>query len=150
MSDFLNSQAAKDLWNAGYVITPPSTKVINSSGVYKALHAYRNKKQEHFLLLSLDIKGNLKKTDLIFKGSVNGVIVSPREVFITALKREAVNVIVAHNHPSGELFPSPEDIDITKKLIEAGKLLHVNVQDHVIFGKTGWSSLRESRPWIWE
>jgi DNA repair protein RadC len=150
MSDFLNSQAAEDLWNAGYVITPPSTKVINPSSVYKAIHAYKNKKQEHFLLLSLDIKGNLKKLDLIFKGSVGGVAVSPREVFITALKREAVSVIVAHNHPSGDLSPSPEDIDATKELIKAGKLLHIGVQDHVIFSKTGWASLRETRPWLWE
>ncbi len=98
----------------------------------KPLMADPNK--EHFIALYLNTKNGILRQEIISIGSLNANIVHPREVFRTAIMVSACNIIVAHNHPSGDPTPSSEDIELTKKLVESGKILGINVLDHVIIG----------------
>ncbi|MCL2547928.1 MAG: DNA repair protein RadC [Symbiobacteriaceae bacterium] len=104
---------------------------------------FRGENQERFLLLSLDVRTCLLKTDTVFIGTIDHAIVHPREVFALALRRGAARIIVAHNHPSGDPTPSKDDEMITLRLNEAGKILGVELLDHVIIGNGCWSSLKE-------
>ena len=76
-------------------------------------------------------------------GTLNYNIVHPREVFEPAVKHLAASIILAHNHPSGTLEPSPEDLALNKRLVEAGKILGIQILDHIIVTKTGFSSFKE-------
>ena len=93
-------------------------------------------KQEHFLAMYLDGANNIIETRIIFIGTLNKSIVHPREVFAPAFELRAASVVVGHNHPSNNNLPSVEDINITKKLVEAGKILGIELLDHVIFTDT--------------
>lgn len=79
----------------------------------------------------------------IFIGSLNSSIVHPREIFREAVKRSATSIICAHNHPSGNAAPSPEDIEVTKRLQEAGYIIGIELVDHVIIGDHQFTSLKE-------
>jgi len=98
--------------------------------------------QEHFRVLYLDRKGGIIFIEDVSKGGLHSAIVHPREVFKTAIKRSAASVILVHNHPSGDPNPSAEDIDITRRLVEAGKLLGIDVLDHIIIGEQKYCSLK--------
>jgi DNA repair protein RadC len=104
-----------------------------------------NDKKERFTVLFLDAKNKVIKHEFISVGSQTASIVHPREVFTAAVKNKAVSIIPAHNHPSGDPSPSREDIEVTKRLIEAGKTLDIHVLDHVIIGNNSgrWISLKE-------
>jgi len=97
--------------------------------------------QEHLVLVMLDTKHNMIKDSLISKGSVNATIVDPRMIFIEALRYHAVNIILVHNHPSGDPTPSNEDIAVTKKIADAGTLLGIRLSDHIIIGDKQYESL---------
>jgi DNA repair protein RadC len=99
--------------------------------------------REHFRVLILNTKNHLLKNCLVSVGSVNSSLVHPREVFKPAIKNSASAVILCHNHPSGDCTPSSEDIKITSKLHESGKLLGIEVLDHVILGDGVFVSLKE-------
>ena len=99
--------------------------------------------QEHFVALYLNVKNQILHKQTIFVGSLNASIVHPREIFRVAIRRSAAAIIVAHNHPSGNPSPSPEDIDVTKRLIEAGQILGVDLLDHIIIGDHQFISLKE-------
>jgi len=99
--------------------------------------------QEHFVVLFLNVKNEVLHKQTIFIGSLNSSIVHPREIFREAVKRSAASIIVAHNHPSGNPSPSPEDIEVTKRLIEAGSIMGIEVLDHVIIGDHQFLSLKE-------
>ncbi len=101
------------------------------------------KDKEHFYLLILNSKNKVKCVDLITVGILNASLVHPREVFRRAIKEGASTIILAHNHPSGNSEPSEEDKDITKRLIEAGKIIGIELVDHVIIGDK-YLSFRES------
>ncbi|WP_088007237.1 RadC family protein [Indiicoccus explosivorum] len=100
-------------------------------------------KQEHFVVLFLNIKNQIMHKQTIFVGSLNASIVHPREIFREAVRRSAASIICAHNHPSGNPAPSPEDIDVTKRLTEAGSIVGVELLDHVIIGDHQFISLKE-------
>jgi DNA repair protein RadC len=100
-------------------------------------------KQEHFVALFLNVKNQILHKQTIFIGSLNASIVHPREIFREAVKRSAASIICAHNHPSGNPAPSPEDIDVTKRLFEAGQLMGIELLDHVIIGDHQFISLKE-------
>lgn len=89
---------------------------------------------EHFIMLSLSTKNEVIGFHTIFVGSLNASIVHPREIFQQALLNNAASIIVAHNHPSGDPTPSPEDINVTGRLVEAGKILGIELLDHLILG----------------
>jgi DNA repair protein RadC len=100
-------------------------------------------KKEHFKTIQLDIKCNVISIETISIGSINSSIVHPREVFNPAIKKSAASIIGIHNHPSGDPSPSNEDITITKRLVECGKLLGIELVDHVIIGDGRYVSLKE-------
>lgn len=91
--------------------------------------------EEIFVVICLDTKNKVNGIFEVSRGTVNGSLVHPREVFKRAILCNASSIIVAHNHPSGETTPSPEDINITKRLFEAGTLLGIPVIDHIIIGE---------------
>ncbi|MER2089829.1 MAG: DNA repair protein RadC [Sporosarcina sp.] len=99
--------------------------------------------QEHFVVLFLNVKNEVLHKQTIFIGSLNSSIVHPREIFREAVKRSAASIIAAHNHPSGNPSPSPEDIEVTKRLIEAGSIMGIEVIDHIIIGDHKFLSLKE-------
>lgn len=119
-------------------------KQISSPGdVYPNIQPYGFKEQEHFLVVTLSGAHKVIDTHCISIGIVNHVIVHPREVFRPAIVDNAVSVILAHNHPSGNLEPSKEDRDITHRLQEAGVLLGIEVLDHLVINKKGYYSFLE-------
>ncbi|WP_091274608.1 RadC family protein [Alteribacillus persepolensis] len=99
--------------------------------------------QEHFVVLCLNTKNQVIHRQTLFIGSLNASIVHPRELFKEALRRTAASVICLHNHPSGDPSPSSEDIEVTKRLIECGRILGIEVLDHVIIGDREYISLKE-------
>ncbi|KAB2338714.1 JAB domain-containing protein [Cytobacillus depressus] len=99
--------------------------------------------QEHFVCLYLNTKNQVIHKQTIFIGSLNASIVHPREVFKEAFRRSAASIICAHNHPSGDPAPSREDIEVTKRLVECGKIIGIEVLDHLIIGENKYVSLKE-------
>jgi DNA repair protein RadC len=99
--------------------------------------------QENFVVLYLDTRNRVIDREMLYKGSLNTSLVRIGEVFRGAVRRNCAAVIVAHNHPSGDPNPSPEDVALTRRLVEAGKLLEVDVLDHVVIGHNRFVSLRE-------
>ncbi|WP_409370532.1 RadC family protein [Lysinibacillus sp. 38-6] len=99
--------------------------------------------QEHFVVLFLDVKNQIIHKKTIFIGGLNASIVHPREIFREAVKRSAASIICAHNHPSGVPTPSPEDIEVTKRIQEAGFIIGIELLDHVIIGDHQFISLKE-------
>ena len=105
--------------------------------------------EEHFIAFHLDSKYQVIGYHEVSKGTLNASLVHPREVFKAALLSNAYAIIVAHNHPSGSVSASPEDIDITKQLIKAGKIMGVCIVDHCIVSSEGINSLRETESHLW-
>lgn len=103
----------------------------------------RHEQKEHFKILLLDTKNNVKKVVEISVGSLNSSIVHPREVFKEAVVNVASSIILVHNHPSGECEPSHEDIVLTNRLDECGKLMGIRVLDHIIIGDGIYFSFKE-------
>jgi len=104
---------------------------------------FGREKKEHFVILLLDSQNNLIRVQNISIGILNASLIHPREVFEPAIKNLAAGIILAHNHPSGDLKPSEEDLLITKKLVDSGNLLDIHVLDHIIISNTGYISLKE-------
>ena len=98
---------------------------------------------EHILLVMLDSKSKILKEEVISTGTVNASILAPREIFLRALRAGAVNIILLHNHPSGDPTPSTEDISTTKRIKEAGLLIGIKLIDHIIIGDNRFKSLKE-------
>lgn len=105
----------------------------------------RHETQEQILISMFDSKCHLIGDSLIATGSVSAVIGSPRDIFLRALQRRAVAFILLHNHPSGEPYPSPQDIRLTRRLKECGELLDIELSDHIIIGDNSYYSFRENK-----
>lgn len=101
--------------------------------------------REHFCALFLDSKGGVISRKTIHIGTLNMSLVGVREVFREAVRENACSVIVAHNHPSGDPTPSAEDYEVTERLAEAGKLLDIDLRDHIIMGRGSWRSFRREK-----
>jgi DNA repair protein RadC len=99
--------------------------------------------QEHFVCLYLNTKNQVMHKQVIFIGSLNASIVHPREVYKEAFRRSAASIICLHNHPSGDPSPSREDIEVTKRLVECGKIIGIDLLDHIIIGENKFISLKE-------
>ena len=119
------------------------TTIRSPEDVYRLFKHMESLTQEHLVVAYLTTKNTVIKTETIFIGSLNASIVHPREVFRHAVKLHCASIVVAHNHPSGDPSPSQEDIQITKRLVEAGKALGIGVLDHVIVGRNKSVSLKE-------
>lgn len=107
------------------------------------LNEMRFLKQEHFVCMYLDTKNKVIKRETVFIGSLNASIVHPRECFKEAIRCSAASIICFHNHPSGNPDPSREDIDVTKRLVECGIMMGIEVLDHIIIGDGRYVSLKE-------
>lgn len=105
---------------------------------------FDDKEQEYFYCLYLDNRKKLKKKKLLFIGTINYSVVHPREIFKEAYMIGAVSIIIIHNHPTGDVNPSHQDIETTKKIIEVGKLLGIKIDDHVIVGQNNYYSFFEN------
>jgi len=103
----------------------------------------RDRKQEEFWVLYLDTQNQMLIERCLTVGLLNSSLVHPREVFAPAIAGGAASLILAHNHPSGDPEPSPEDIAVTCQLVESGRLLGIPVRDHVVLGDRGYVSLKE-------
>jgi DNA repair protein RadC len=104
-------------------------------------------KQEHFLAIHLNTKNRVLAIETISIGTLDSSLVHPREVFRAAIKNSCASLILVHNHPSGEPYPSNEDLNITRRLKESGELLGIPVLDHIIIGGNKYISLREEGLW---
>ena len=105
----------------------------------------RHCRQEEVKLLLLNTKARLISETNISKGTVNASLVTPREVFVEALQKNAVSIILLHNHPSGDPTPSREDVLLTKRVKDAGELIGIDLLDHIIIGNNCYISMREQR-----
>jgi DNA repair protein RadC len=103
-----------------------------------------NSDREMLLSIMLTVKYELIGVETVSIGSITASTTTPRDIFKSAILANAVAIIVCHNHPSGELVPSAEDIKITKQLIAAGELLGIKVLDHLIVSNQGYKSLRDN------
>jgi len=99
--------------------------------------------QEHLRLVLLDTRNGVLSTPTIYIGSLNSSVVRVGELFRAAIRENAAAFIVVHNHPSGDPSPSPEDVRVTRQIVEAGKLLDIDVLDHIIIGRQRYVSLKE-------
>ena len=99
--------------------------------------------QEEFRIILLNIKNKVIGAETVFRGSLNSSIVHPREIFRLALRKSAASLILLHNHPSGDPTPSNEDINVTRRMVEAGEIMGVNILDHIIMGEGRFLSFRE-------
>ena len=103
----------------------------------------RHREQEVLLVLMLNQRGRLLKETYLFQGTVNASVISPREIFLEALSARAVQIILLHNHPSGDPRPSREDLEVTRRVQEAGDLIGSTLTDHIIIGGHSYISFRE-------
>src|SRR5690554_73685 len=104
-------------------------------------------KQEHFLVIHLNTKNKILSEETISKGTLDSSLVHPREVFKTAVKNSSAALILVHNHPSGDPQPSNDDLNLTRRLKEAGEIMGIPILDHLIIGDNKFISLREEGLW---
>ena len=113
--------------------------------IYKLCKKMAKYEKEHFVAILLNSRHAVLAVDTISIGSLNASIVHPREVFLPAIRQIAASLVLVHNHPSGLPDPSEEDLAITRRLVEAGRLLGIEVVDHIIIGNHAYVSLKEHK-----
>jgi DNA repair protein RadC len=125
--------------------SPEERAAINSPADAAALVQYEMSvlEQEHLRVILLDRRNRVLETVEVYKGSVNSSQVRVGELFKEAIRKNASAIIVIHNHPSGDPTPSPDDVAVTRAIVQAGKLLDVEVLDHLVIGQGKWISLKE-------
>ena len=128
----VNTQAVDKVMN--------SPEKLNRLARYLRLH---EETEEYLYMVCLNTKLHLTSVFEISHGNVNSSVAGVREIFQKALLANAVSIIMMHNHPSGDCTPSREDIEVTKKLIEAGRIMGIDVLDHIVVGRDSYSSLRD-------
>lgn len=118
--------------------------ILSAKDVWERMSDIRDSKREHFVVFYLDSREQEIRRDVVSIGTLSESLVHPREVFEQAIASHASSVIFAHNHPSGDTEPSQVDLEITKRLVHAGKILDISVTDHVIVTKESWRSILEA------
>jgi DNA repair protein RadC len=119
--------------------------IISPKEIWNDLKIERESKKEHFVVFYLDVRNKVIKKELVSVGILNANLVHPREVFEPAVRYLAAQIILAHNHPSGDPQPSDDDLMMTNRLVKAGKLMGIEVIDHVIVVKDNYLSFKEKR-----
>jgi DNA repair protein RadC len=125
-------------------IKPEGLKIKFPADILPLIRHYGDRKQEHFICVSINGANEVMTVRVVTIGLINKTHVHPREVFADVIAERASAVIVAHNHPSGELHPGKEDIRITKRLKAASEILGLNLLDHIIFNAKGYYSFAEN------
>lgn len=126
-------------------IYPSTRKICNPGDIYPWLKPYCDEKQEHFIVITLNGANEILSRRVITIGLLNSSQVHPREVFADAVAERAASLVLAHNHPSGNCQPSEEDLRVTYKLKKSGEILGIMVLDHIVFGSSGYYSLRKEK-----
>ena len=134
----LEKEVSTNIPDLSYIIRSPE----DAANVGKNFMRIHEEPEEYMYMICMNTKNKIIGVFEISHGNVNSSIVGTREVFQKALLANAVSIILMHNHPSGDCTPSREDIDVTKKLIEAGKIIGISVLDHIIVGDN-FSSMKE-------
>ena len=127
-----------------YFVGTDAASVSTPEDVLPRLAWLKFEEQEHFVVVTLDSNNHVVGAHDVTKGLVNQVQAAPREVFRHAVADNAVSVIIAHNHPSGNTEPSRQDIEITRTMCAAGKVMQVPVIDHVVIGRCGYTSISKN------
>lgn len=109
----------------------------------------RGKEQEELWVLWLNVRNKVIGIDRLYRGSQDSSSVRVSEIFTRAIRNSAYAIILVHNHPSGESNESPEDVNITRSVVDAGKLLDVRVLDHIIIGQNDFTSIKKNHPSLW-
>ena len=117
--------------------------IKNAKDVTKYLKEFQDEDREHFIVIGLNTKLQPVYREIAHIGTLNSCVVHVREIFKKAIMMSCKAIIIAHNHPSGDTNPSNEDIEITNKLLEAGKILDIDVLDHIIVGEDSYYSFDE-------
>ena len=134
------AEIAKRIYRVNNAL-PPVIKA--PSDAFKRMEDMQFLAVEQFRVIYLNTKNGIIAEEVVAQGTINSTIVGGRELFCRAVRLLAASIILIHNHPSGDARPSQEDIDITRKLVEAGKLLDINILDHIIIGRGKFESLKE-------
>lgn len=122
-----------------------SSILLSPKDVWERMEDIRGSKKEHFVVFYLDSRSQEIQREIISMGTLNESLVHPREVFESAIKNNAASIIIAHNHPSGNLEPSEDDLAITKRLVDSGKILGIVMMDHIIVTKDRFLSMEQER-----
>ncbi len=132
--------------------TSDTSLIMNSPHIIgtHAMQHYGGKDQEHVVIYALNSKNILIQEFVVYIGTVNAANIRPAECFKDAIRINAPNIVMVHNHPSGVPQPSRDDITITTTMIKAGALLDITLVDHIIVGPTSYVSLRELFPDLWD
>lgn len=130
----------------GTIKAKKGTPLGKASDVAALLADMATLDREHFVVLHMDVRNRVIERETVSIGCLTGVDVHPREVFKGAIMRSAASIIIAHNHPSGDPTPSDQDVTLTERLREGGKILGIAILDHVIIGTDGFISMAE-RGW---
>ncbi len=137
------SQLLASLELSRRLLQPNPRRIFSAKAVYETLYDYRDRRQEHFVVMTLDGASHIINIRTVFIGTLTQSIVHPREVFADAIADRAAGIIVAHNHPSGTLHASHADIRITERLKEVGSLVGIELLDHVILTRNGYFSFSD-------
>ena len=130
------------------VTEKPMLAHSSTAGEY-FLNSLSNEKQERLKVIGLDVKGRLERDETVFIGELNSIHISARDVFRMPIESGCANIIIAHNHPSGDPTPSSEDILMTEKIKELGRLLEIELLDHIVVGKGAYISIRQQKLLKW-
>jgi DNA repair protein RadC len=125
-------------------IKPEGLKIKTPSDVLPLIRHFADRRQEHFLSITINGANEVLNVRVVFIGLVDRSPVHPREVFADALADRASAIVVAHNHPAGNLEPSKADLDITLQLRQAGEIMGIELLDHIVFNRSGYYSFLES------
>ncbi len=143
--------AGIELGKRAFQFRPSARAIIDSPNAAAAAfsHELMWQSQERFAVLLLDTKNSLISTQVITIGIATETLIHPRELFREAIKKSATNIIIAHNHPSGNLEPSLEDLNLTQQLLECAKIVGIPILDHLIIGNGDYRSIRQNSS-LWE
>jgi DNA repair protein RadC len=120
-----------------------SELILSPKDVWEKMEDLRNSKKEHFVVFYLDTRNQIIKREIISIGTLNTNLIHPREVFESAIRYSTSQIIISHNHPSGIADSSEEDICVSKRLVEAGNILGIDILDHIIVSKDDYKSMKE-------
>lgn len=124
----------------------PKKKITSPQNFFELFNPImKEESKEVFLVAWLSSSNRVQGFEIVSSGSLSASVVDPRGVFRSAIVSNCANIIIAHNHPSGNLEPSNEDISLTKRLVEVGKLIEINIFDHIIFADDAYTSFVEKR-----
>jgi len=124
------------------LLSEEKREILSAKDVWNLCADIRNSKKEHFLAFYLDTQSRVIERQIVSIGTLDTSLVHPREVFEPALSLHASSIIVAHNHPSGSLNPSRADMDLTRRLTDASKILGINLENHIILTEKGFFSIK--------